>query len=375
MKKCVVISCFDYYAIRTKQIIELFQKKGFQTTYLIADFNHFSKNRDAAEHPGGVKLPVPAYRKNLSPARLYSHHVFSRKAYRQLCDIRPDVVYCMFPPNSLVRDVVQYKKKFGTYLIFDCFDFWPESFPYKKFGKLLELPFECWRRLRDNYVEAADKMIVVSEAAEKGWKQIHPNMEVSVIPPYIDAGELPAQKTLQKDAISFCYLGMINHITDIDLGIRLLGDLQKNRKVTLHLIGEGQNKDAFVAGLEQVGVQVIQHGVVFDMDKKNEIFSQCDMGLNIPRPEIQSTMPLKGVEYMRAGLPFLNSASGDIRRIVETEQIGFNIDAQDLSMAAERIAQLKEADMKQLRGNCIAYYNKRTAEQNDLESVLGESLT
>jgi len=380
VKKCVVISCFDYYTTRTKQVLRIFEEKGYKTTYLISDFNHFSKSKVAAEYSDCMQISVPAYKKNLSPARLYSHHVFSKGVYRQLCKIKPEVIYCMIPPNSLVRDVVKYKQRIGAYVIFDCYDMWPESFPYEKYGKLLAFPFNKWRKLRDDYVESADKMIVVSEAGKIGWNKLHPNMEVAVVPPYIEAGKLPESKEFHPGEISFCYLGMINHITDTELGVRFLGELQKKWHVTLHLIGEGQNKDAFVSSLEQAGVTVVQHGVVFDMDKKNEIFSQCDMGLNIPRPEIKSTMPLKGVEYMRAGLPFVNAGLGDVCTIVHSEQIGINVDEQSVNETVARIFAMDEATMNKMRGNCAAYYGRQSV-THDFDKILlacdneNESLT
>lgn len=371
MKKCVVISCFDFYTTRTKGILGYYKDKGYDTTYIIADFNHFSKQKFKAEYADTIQVSVPAYQKNLSPARLYSHHVFSKKVYPLLKQLKPDVIYCMFPPNSLVRDVVKYKKATGVHLIFDCYDMWPESFPYAKFGKLLAFPFSCWRALRDDYIAAADKLICVSQASQEHWNTAFPQIKTALLRPNIEEGEIPAHKPLRSGELSLCYLGMINHITDTDLGVRLLTQLQKHCKVTLHLIGEGQNKDKFVGELERGGVTVVQHGILFDMDKKNEVFAQCDFGLSIPRKEIASAMPLKAVEYMRAGLPFVNTGVEDICKIVADENLGININIEDIDATVTRLLSLTEDNVLRMREDCIDFYRSRYVDKDALEEVLG----
>ena len=148
--------------------------------------------------------------------------------------------------------------------------------------------------------------------------------------PTVPVGDIPNYTFDLQDKISFCYLGHVNSITDIELGTEILGGIAQNKKVELHIIGEGQNKAKWIEMLEQSGVTVISHGVVFDDTEKRKIFERCDMGLNIPRPEIRSTMALKAVEYMRYGLPFINSGLGDNEEMVRSFHIGVNVKDGDI---------------------------------------------
>lgn len=365
MRKCVCISCFDYYSTRMKKTIEYFEKKEHKVEYLYADFDHFGKTKNLNKYKQGVKVKVPEYRKNLSPRRLYSHYVFSRKVIQYIRKCEPDFIYCMIPPNSLVKELAKYRNKHKNIkLVFDCYDMWPESFPYNQMNRLLSAAFNIWRNLRKKYIAFADLLVCVSEQEREMLVPEAHGKQISVMKPIIPVGDLPVYKS-DLTELTFCYLGMVNHITDMDMGISILGELAKERKTILHIIGAGQNLEAFVKRLQKRNVDVVCHGCVFDMDKKNDIFSMCNFGLNIPRDEIASTMSLKAVEYMRAGLPFLNNAKGDIRNIVESDAIGFNINKEDIhSSVVERILCIQPEELIHMHENCVNSYKRRFVHQD-----------
>lgn len=369
MKRCMCISCFDHYSTRMQLIYNHFVNKGYETKYVYADFDHFSKTKNEHRYKNGIKIKVPEYKKNLSPQRLYSHAVFSNDVIRYIEKYKPDIVYCMIPPNSLVKKLAQYKKKNrNVKLIFDCYDLWPESFPYHINNKLIEIPFEIWGNLRKKYISAADLVIGVSGQQLEDLRPELKGTEARIIKPTIVTGEIPEYKS-DVVTLDFCYLGMVNHITDMDLAVALLGSLAKKRKINLHIIGAGQNLNEFTERLQDVSVNVIQHGVVFDMTEKNTIFSMCNWGLNIPREEINSTMSLKAVEYLRAGLPLLNNALGDIREIVETNNVGVNIQKSDLDETVEKVLNISKIEMVNLHNNVIELYGEYFAKQ-DLDDIL-----
>lgn len=373
MKRCICISCFDYYETRMKSIINYFVKKGYQTKYLYAGFDHFNKSENSNQYLEGIKVSVPSYERNLSIQRLCSHYLFSKKVISFMREYNPDIIYCMIPPNSLVKELANYKVAHSHIkLIFDCYDLWPESFPYHKFNKILRYPFLLWKNLRKKYIAMGDLIICVSQQGRALIKLECAETPVKVMRPVISEGELPAYNS-DIETLTFCYLGMINHITDIELGVSILGQIAESHKTEVHIIGEGQNLKEFVEKLEAVNVKVFCHGCIFEMDKKNRIFSQCNFGLNIPREEIKSTMPLKAIEYMRAGLPFINSAKGDIQEIVSSDNIGYNIDRNDIQKTVSDLLALESEDLSQIHENCVKSYRNRFVAQN-IQEIIGAVL-
>lgn len=363
--KCVCISCFDHYTTRMKSIVEFFREKGFDTTYIISDYQHYTKKRFKANYENVIQLHVPAYKKNISMNRLYSHYVFSKKVYKELCALSPDVIFCNFPPNSLVKTLIEYKEKHaGCKVIFDCYDMWPESFPNKKVGKLLAYPLKKWAALRDDYIEQGDLLTTVSQTSYSEFSKKYPGIRTEVIFPSIGPAKPCRYASDIKDSISFLYLGNINFITDIDLGIRFLSEMAKRKKTILHIIGEGQNKAHFVEEVEKNGVSVVSHGTVFNEDKKYEIFSQCNFGLNIPKKEIRSTMALKALEYMRVGLPFVNSGLGDNFYMVKNHKIGINLNASKVEETVDTILGLTDESLQRMSEQCFKFYERTFAQQN-----------
>lgn len=342
---------------------------GYNVTYLYASYDHFAKKENLNTYKHGVRIKVPSYKKNLSIQRLLSHIVFSMRVREQVKKLSPDLMYCMIPPNSLVMTLSKYKKRhLDTKLVYDVYDAWPESFPYSKKTKLLKIPFSFWKKIRSKYISVADLIMCVSEQGRKAILSEAGATPVKVVKPVIVSGSMPNYKATD-DRLSFCYLGMVNHITDIDLGVELLGKIAEKKPTSLHIIGEGQNLDEFVSKLTERNVEVVCHGCVFDREEKNKIFELCNMGLNIPRKEIDSTMSLKAVEYMRVGLPFVNNANGDIREIVEEDMIGLNFEG-SINELAEKVLLLNEDDLVDMHKKCEKSYNDRFLSQN-YDEILG----
>lgn len=370
MKKCVCISCFDYYSTRIEGIINFFESEGYEVIYFYADFDHFAKRKNTNNYKSGRSIKVVEYRKNLSFRRLYSHYQFSKKIGKQIRIINPDFIYCVIPPNYLLKELSDYKRKNpNTRLVYDIYDLWPESFPYSKESKLLSIPFSFWGKLRSKNIAVSDLVLCVSEQSRTLVLPEVKSTPIKVLKPVIAAGETP-EYIPDIEKFSFCYLGMINHITDMDLGVSILSRLAERRPTVLHIIGEGQKLEEFVQRLEKRNVEVVCHGCIFDREKKNDVFSQCNMGLNIPREEIESTMSLKAVEYLRAGLPFINNAKGDIRRIVEDDNVGINYE-NNVDQIVERILFMNENAYNEMHENCIRVYESRFLAQN-YDDIFGD---
>lgn len=367
--KCVCISCFNNYDTRMKTVINFFEKHNYKVTYVISDYNHINKKYYKAKYSNCKQLHVIPYTSNISIKRLCSHWLFAKKVYRELLEIKPEIIYCMFPPNSLVQQVIKFKRKFNVKVIFDCYDMWPESFPKGNYKRLLVFPFQYWRNLRDRYIGFADSVVTVSDKAKNELAALVKRKDIKILMPTIYDSARPKYLPDIQNTISFCYLGNINHITDIKLAEELLGTIAKKKQVKLHMIGTGERYLEFVQRMEEKGVVVFDHGIVFDMEEKNKIFSVCQFGLNIPKQEIQSSMSLKSIEYLRAGLPMINSGIADTYAIVEKEQLGINV--KGIKETAKEILNIKPEHLIEMHKKCLAYYDKVFVKQ-DVESILGK---
>ncbi|WP_407425074.1 glycosyltransferase, partial [Treponema sp.] len=204
--KVICISCSDHYDTRMHGVTDFFINRGDETKYLISDFNHFTKSRYIETHGNAKQLHVPVYKKNISPQRLISHYIFSQKVLKEINTIKPDLIYCMIPPNSLAKFVSKYKNKNPKCkLIFDIYDMWPESFPYKKNNPLIKVGFRIWANLRDRYIKNTDIILAVSEKAKQTIDEKF-GVNSKVLRPFVVTESLPDYYVNIENEISFCYI-------------------------------------------------------------------------------------------------------------------------------------------------------------------------
>lgn len=325
--KVAIISTFDTFFDRVDLLKEYYQGKGLEVTVITSDYSHRLKEKyqnDKAD----IQLSVRPYNKNLSIDRLRSHDEFAKKVKEYLETLRPEIVHCIIPCNSLCKTMSAYKKEHDVKLIFDVNDLWPESLPVGNIKH--RFPFTLWKNTRDKYIEHADmilsecdyfKEILHKEHSSK-WhtlhfaKKMHPSNTVS---------------TFTVEKFSFCYLGSINNIIDIDLIVAFLNACTKLRKVKLHIIGGGEKKELLIEQVKQNSIQVIDHGYIFEQEKKQEILDQCQYGFNVMKDSVMVGLTMKSMDYMCGGLPMINTIKGDTAKICDEYSVGYNLTKDSIS--------------------------------------------
>lgn len=356
--KCVCISCFDSFDIRMKHVIEMFKKNDVDVKYVVADFNHYSKKYVKDNSHTKITVHVPAYKKNVSLQRVVSHIVFSRNVKKILIQEKPEFVYCIIPPNSVIKAIAKYKKIYPqTRVAFDFFDCWPESFPSKMSNKVVKLFFKQWKSMRDEYIHCANLLIYVAEGMRETINA--GGINNIVIPPAMNEDFIDLFETDIENEVRFCYLGNINYITDIDTIVKLLTGISKQKKVLLEIIGEGANLARLKDKLNDNNIEVVCHGVIMDGMEKKKIFSRCAFGLNIPKKEVNVTMSLKSVEYMRTGLPYINTAGGMNYDIVREYGCGINVNRNNMYEFVDKIVALNNDNIREMQDACIKAYNEK----------------
>lgn len=322
-KRAVIISCSDHYGHRLHVTDAYLKSKGYETSYYTSDFDHNTKRAYQCTVYGSRQFHVRPYRKNLSLDRILSHREFAQQAFKALEQDPPEVVVALLPPNYLAHYGARFKQRHPeTILIFEIFDLWPETFPSKKMRHLLMLPFSIWAGLRDNNLQAADCVI---PECKLFCRKLGLSEENAV---YQSAQRTPGlvdEVQLQEDRLDLCYLGAINNIIDISSIANLTEKLVHMKPVTVHIIGDGENRPAFLQALENTGAQVEWHGSVFDEKEKHAIMSRCRFGFNLMKQDVCIGLTMKSVDYFCHGLPILNNIPADTAELVEKQHIGVNI--------------------------------------------------
>ena len=150
IKKIVFINLYGLSKeFRTELLSNFFSDHNYKPIHIISNFNHHSKKFDNSYSYSRIKVKVPRYSKNVSLKRMYSHLIFSLKAFFLIIRIRPTIVYLKIPSNTILFLVhpLKFLMKFKT--IVDVFDLWPESLPesiIKRILLLINIPFNFIRK-------------------------------------------------------------------------------------------------------------------------------------------------------------------------------------------------------------------------------------
>lgn len=361
MKKILILSAFDNYSynVRMKYVEKYFEDMGYNVVILSADFDHRSKTRYCIKRRNLKYVHVRKYKRNFSIARILSHKEYAKKAFRYASIMKPEIIYIATPPNYLFKYANKYKKNnIDTKMIFEIGDMWPETLPVNNRIKKLLSPFlKAWKLLRDRYIGCGDGIIFECELFYKYLKNKIKDIPAKVIylTKDIDGRDtfVPSPK-IEKE-VSFCYVGSLNNIFDENLTSELLNQIALTHSVNLHLIGDGEKKSVFLKMLRNVNV--IDHGIVYDEEKKAEIYSQCHIALNLMKTNVFVGLTMKSIEYFAAGLPMINNIPEDTMNIIEKKCCGFNY-AGDVYTLIDWIDSLDDKKIANMKKNSYDVYKE-----------------
>lgn len=325
--KVTIVNCFDTNRDRVDLIYDYFKEKSYEVTVIESDFHHGRKEKKDITRDDFLFIDTLPYKRNLSVGRLKSHDDFSKKAIQLAADLHPDILYVMFPPNSLMKYASAYKAKNPQVkLIADIIDLWPESMPVP--GSLKKLfVFKMWANIRNKHLAKADLVLTECHYYYDVLKKYIGQTETGTLYLAQDSipyeGEKPVQ--LSQENFDICYLGSINNIIDIEFISKLIKKMSAVKKVRLHIIGDGESREEFIQSSERAGAEVLYHGKIYDAREKQAIFDQCYFGLNIMKETVSIGLTTKSIDYFNAGLPIINNIKHDTVKLVDQYGIGINI--------------------------------------------------
>lgn len=360
--KVAVISCFadkNNYN-RGNFIYEYFEKRNFNSYIIYSEFRHGSKKVIRENDKNWIPIETLAYTNNVSFKRLLSHIIFGIRAAKALKRLKPDIVYMAVPPNSVTYFAFKIARKLGSKIIIDIVDLWPESFPISnKLKKLLSPFLKVWMKFRDDKLKYADALMfecnLYKETIEKK-NIINKNPHIIHLAKNKITNFNPDFSSCIDDTLNICYLGSINLLIDIQLIIRILRDVSRQRKVRMHIIGIGNKKDYFLSQLKQNNIDYIDYGAIYDESEKNKVMNYCDFGINLYRDNTMIGLTYKSVDYFSAALPIINSIKADTWSFVEYNGVGINCYRDNYQTTVERILNISNEEISEMKKQAFELY-------------------
>ena len=363
--KAILVSCYGFHHdIRFKYVRSILEERGFQVKMVFSNFDHVKKQEVSYEEPQIIGIKVPAYQKNISVKRLYSHIIFSYKLRKVLKMERPDFIFADIPPNTIAGSVAWYKEKNRECkVIFDVFDLWPESFSD---SKILKVPFWFWKRIRTSALPKANMITLECDYYRKFLRDSLKGSQHSVLylckPCLGQRVEFSHEGFHEESTLNFCYLGSMNNIINIPAITKMLTTIHQKRPVKVYLIGDGERRELFIRQLKRNGMDVEHLGLVFDENLKNDVFKKCHFGINMYNDNVIVGLTMKSLDYFRVGLPTVNMNIYDTGILVKDYQSGFDLSGENWDEVVEEIVTIREEKWNNLHENTIKMFHEKFSE-------------
>lgn len=335
-----IVTCYESNEERISFVLDACKKRKYNVKVITTDFSHIKKQKRSNVPSGYIALPTIPYNKNLSITRLRSHNKFAKDAFKLIGEDLPDLIWLMAPANSLISEANKFKQKYNDVkIIIDIIDMWPESLPININKNIF--PLNIWRNIRKNSINCADGLVTECDFYQEilGSEYHKP---ITTIHWCKDIKASKSKEKLSNDVLSLCYLGSINNLVDSEAITNFIYNC--NMPVTLHVIGEGENRYNFV-NVNSRACEVIYHGPIRNELEKSKILTKCHAGLNIYKKGLYIGLTVKSIDYFANGLPIINNIKGDTWSLIDKYNIGINID-DDYVADGNKIIELRNKNAK-----------------------------
>lgn len=332
-----------------------------QVDILTTNFNHLTKKRKESKQVQGfnkiIYVSTLPYGSNVGFTRFLSHILFSIKAIRYFLTKREkyDVVYVTVPFNLSASMVFQFAG--SKTKIIDIIDIWPDVLPFPKLIRVLALPLmKIWKHLFFVSCQKTDILMAVSERFFLQGIQSFKGEAHNAKRFYIGAESLLNADIQKNELITIAFVGNIGRLYDFQTLIKALDDHSLIYKYQLIIIGDGDKKGWLIDELNRKKISFKYFGIVYDPNDLAAILGTAHLGFNGYTGNTTAAFSYKASTYLAAGLPLINSMSGDLNYLVELHEIGFNYHPGDYLSLRKILLNIDTNQLSTMSSNCKVFY-------------------
>lgn len=350
--------------MRTALLGEVLCSRGHEVIWWNSTINHrykrkyFERDTDIVWKPGFLVRLIdgPLYRRNISLRRYLNHFVVAYRFLRRIRRIAPpDIIYCSLPTPELAAAAVWYGRKVGRPVVIDVRDLWPDEFTARVSSRAIRRVLSwatapmLWATefaLRKSNGITAISPSYLAWAQSKANRHSGPNDRVfylgypklgpggaqarDVRARLIEAGVVPERRI-------FLFVGTFTQGIDVEVLVsaaRILAEKGRD-DIQIVIAGEGERKDWLLehkrglANLVYVGWQA-REGI-------EELLRLAWVGLGAYRRHSNVSLGNKIFEYASGALPVIIALEGDARQLIETNDMGCHVPAEDARSLADTI--------------------------------------
>jgi glycosyltransferase involved in cell wall biosynthesis len=347
---------------------------GHKVTWWATNFSHATKR---FRSPGWseievspnfrvVLVPVPAYRRHVGLARLWSLFVYAwRLCVRARSDQPPDVIILTLPLPIGDLLVTRLAHHLGAKLIADFRDLWPELFesafpaPFRRLARVALQPLFAARSytLRrvdglfavcHSYLDLACK--TASHLTANRKRVVYCGVELDRMEKLFSDERVEDLSSEEcRGPVRAIYAGTLGANYDIETVLNAARELATrnslaSKRLRIVIAGDGPRRpDVEAAASPDAGALVDYLGVL-PFESLCREYRSCEIGI-IPYARGSTVaMPLKTFDYLAAGLAIVSSIGGELGELLSGHDVGIRYSAGNAASLADALERLVEDD-------------------------------
>ena len=321
----------------------LLENDGYNVKYITTNFEHQRKKWIKANLNGYVTLnSFISYKNNISIGRLLNHFCVSISFITYLIKSKekPNLIIVSYPTMLLSLVAVLYGCINKVKVFVDVRDKWPDIFEINFFIS----PFLIFHKLIKYFVFKYSSFTLAVSPKYLSWATIK-SKNIDFIPlskPYIK----PLVRVLDvTKEVNFIFSGSLGDTYNLDLIFKLSENLtNKKIKHKVFICGDGPK----MSSLKLMVIKypnVILLGWLNNSDLQTQL-DNAHFGLMFYNHNSPQGWPNKLIEYMSNGLPIINSLNGESSDLIESSELGININSMSINQTTDLIIEMIESPEK-----------------------------
>lgn len=327
------------------------------------------KEREYFEKTGVKVVHVSQTPRGHNPFSLIRNYISfarnSKKTVRQMDKDFDIVLGYQLSPITSMEVALEYKRLYGTPVVFYTLDIWPVSAEGMLKSKRNPLMIPV-KRLSRRIYQGADRILVTSRPFMDylHWANGIDNDKMAYLPQHAGDGMLDMDLTAEDNGIAdFMFAGNLGKGQRLDVIVEAARILGRRKDYKIHFVGDGRMRGELENMIKEYDLQdnVIFYGIQKreDMPRFYKIADALLITLR-GNNEVGDTMPGKLQMYMTTGKPIFGAINGAANEVIKEARCGSCAKAGDYEGLAKLMKLYIEhpSDFEQCGQNARNYFMK-----------------
>lgn len=295
-----------------------------------------------------------------------------------------DVAYVYATPMTVADPARAWARSLKIPFVLHVQDLWPESVTGSGFlpswaERAVRIPLDWW--LRRVYRRAAATVAIAPSMREMLIERGVPANRAETVFNWsddADGAEISVEAAASETGLNLVYAGNLGRMQDLETIVRALAKVQDLPHVTFRVAGSGVLENDLRRMVDSLGVRGVEFLGRVSSSEVARIYAQSDFQfVTLKNLAIfDGTIPSKFQAGIANGLPAISTVRGDLRRLIEQNELGLTAEAENADSLEEAIRKAYETspeDRAAYRVRARKYYEttmSKTAAVDDIENLL-----